>query len=244
LCYQSGLAAAKRTEHFLAAHQHALGFCGRVSLFPAKNLSIDILRPHCSSRILLGDGRLLFINPRNRGLVGSQYGGHVFTSHFFCRRMPNEKRPCGSGGRLLKKKFIVPQRPSTTTDPLLNHLNPAARHFVCIRLPCPIFHTWKHTTPIEPLRTCKDAFERVTSRYPPSRPLPRRPTGAIRSVPTAAQCRLFRGGVGYQPPNSVRPSLLIASQPMLTQTNLCRSLCSTTAKAIGHPTPGLRSRQS
>ena len=187
LCYVE-FTLGEATEHFLAAHQNALEFFGRV---PAKilidNPKTAVLKHPAGERPLFHPRYLDF---------AAHYG---FEPRACNVRRPNEKGRVESGVGYVKKNFLN----GLQLPPGLNALNTAARHWMETVANVRI-HGETHKQPIELF-----ALEKPHLNALP--PLPA-DTGVIRTVPTSSRFRVVLDTNRYSVPS------LYASQPLLLKT--------------------------
>jgi transposase len=187
LCYLE-FSLGEATEHFLAAHQNALEFFGRV---PAKiiidNPKTAVLKHPAGERPLFHPRYLDF---------AAHYG---FEPRACNVRRPNEKGRVESGVGYVKKNFLN----GLQLPPGLNALNTAARHWMDTVANVRI-HGETHKQPIELF-----ALEKPHLNALP--PLPA-DTGVIRTVPTSSRFRVVLDTNRYSVPS------LYASQPLLLKT--------------------------
>src|SRR6266478_3626101 len=181
-------ALGEATEHFLAAHQNALEFFGRV---PAKiiidNPKTAVLKHPAGERPLFHPRYLDF---------AAHYG---FEPRACNVRRPNEKGRVESGVGYVKKNFLD----GLQLPPGLNALNTAARHWMDTVANVRI-HGETHKQPIELF-----ALEKPHLNALP--PLPA-DTGVTRTVPTSSRFRVVLDTNRYSVPS------LYASQRLLLKT--------------------------
>ena len=187
MCYVE-FSLGEATEHFLAAHQNALEFFGRV---PAK---IIIDNPKTAVLNHPAGARPLF-HPRYL-----DFAAHYAFEPRACNvRRPNEKGRVESGVGYVKKNFLN----GLQLPPGLNALNTAARHWMDTVANVRI-HGETHKQPSELF-----ALEKPHLNALP--PLPA-DTGVIRTVPTSSRFRVVLDTNRYSVPS------LYASQPLLLKT--------------------------
>ncbi|HEY0791718.1 MAG TPA: IS21 family transposase [Chthoniobacterales bacterium] len=176
LCYTE-FTPGEATEHFLAAHQHALEFLGGVP-----------------GRILVDNAKTAVLNhPRGeRPLFHPRYLD--FAAHYgfeprACNvRKPHEKGRVESGVGYLKKNFLH----GLELPPGLEALNTAARHWMDA-----IANVRRHR------ETHQSPLERFALEKPHLRPLPPLPadTGVVHTVRATNRCRVVLDTNRYSVPS-------------------------------------------